>query len=268
MKRLGLAFAAAVMASACWVNTAEDIPPASSEQTVTAAVEDKGSLVRQPILVELFTSEGCSSCPPADRQLALLENEQPVAGADIITLAFHVDYWNRLGWTDKYSSPQFSERQNSYVQRMGLDSSYTPQMVVDGQLEFVGSDANKANSTIAKAAAVRKARVSLKASAESVELLIDDLDRHEDATVYLAVAEDGLVTDVKSGENGGSKLPHISVVRRFDVLGRIDKASSSFKASAKVVTEPGWKVENLKYVVFVQEDVTGKVVGVAKSQVK
>ncbi|NOT49350.1 MAG: DUF1223 domain-containing protein, partial [Acidobacteria bacterium] len=152
---------------------------------------------RQPVLVELFTSEGCSSCPPADRQLAFLENNQPVNGAEVTTLAFHVDYWNRLGWTDKYSSPEFSERQNSYVQRMGLDSSYTPQMVVDGQFEFVGSDAKRANEALAKAAAKTKPRVDVKISAKNIDLAVGDLKEHGDATVYLAAAEDGIVTDVK-----------------------------------------------------------------------
>lgn len=251
---LSMAFAA------CLVQRAENVTPETSESSPPDPVA-----ARQPVLVELFTSEGCSSCPPADRQLAFLENSQPVAGADIITLAFHVDYWNRLGWTDKYSSPQFSERQNSYVQLMGLDSSYTPQMVVDGQLQFVGSDGGRAGEAIAKAAAAAKSAVGVTIGTNNVEISIPEIKVDGSAKVFLAVAEDGIVTEVKSGENGGRKLPHISIVRKLEVVGRVGESESSFKATVKLPSDPGWKTENLKYVVFVQEDGIGKVVAVGKA---
>ena len=105
-----------------------DAPQTKSNPAADPINKDK----KMPVLIELFTSEGCSSCPPADQLLTRLEKEQSVGDAEIITLALHVDYWNSLSWKDEFSSPLFSRRQQLYSQALKLDSNYTPQMVVDG----------------------------------------------------------------------------------------------------------------------------------------
>lgn len=220
------------------------------------------SEVKTPVLVELYTSEGCSSCPPADRALATLQKDQPNPSAEIITLAFHVDYWNYLGWQDKFSSPMFSQRQQFYARQFKLGSSYTPQMVVDGSYEFVGSNIGKAKQFISEAVKNTKAKIELERNEENLKVKISEIPKHTDATVYLAIAEDNLASNVKKGENSGVKLEHISVVRELKLLGSLPAVSQNFKVEHSLQLQPDWKRENLKLVVFIQEIQSRKIIGV------
>ncbi|HML16124.1 MAG TPA: DUF1223 domain-containing protein [Bryobacteraceae bacterium] len=221
---------------------------------------------RTPVLVELFTSEGCSSCPAADELLWRLEQAQPYPGIEVIALGEHVDYWNSLGWRDRFSSTLFTARQQDYGRAMRLENVYTPQMVVDGQAEFNGSDQSRASMEIRKAAQNAAAEVSLAvASPDVVHLNVERLPPGtRDADMYLAITESGLFSDVQRGENSGRRLRHAGVVRNLTTLGHFDaKKSSGYSADAKITLKPDWRRENVRLVLFVQDRATRKVIGAA-----
>ena len=231
-----------------------------------------GGGVRAPVVVELFTSEGCSSCPPADALLARLDKEQPVEGAEVIALAQHVDYWNNLGWADPFSAHEFSERQSEYAAHFGGDGVYTPQMVVDGGAEFPGSNSGRAFEAIARAAREPKAEVSLARVADQADgvlrlsvrvVRLPKLTDGDTADVLLAVTESGLSSDVARGENAGHRLMHAGVVRSLTKLGYLSAATPPFAGEPLVALDKGWRRENLRAVVFLQEHTSKRVVGAA-----
>jgi hypothetical protein len=224
-----------------------------------------------PVIVELFTSEGCSSCPAADRLLSRLEQTQPVAGAQVVAIEEHVDYWNQLGWNDPFSSPQFRARQNDYAVAFHANNIYTPQMVVNGQTEFVGSDMTRAYREIGAAAQAATTAVDLRSVPNSTDPDLLDLSvqvtnlktaKWRDSNVYLAVTENGLTTLVPRGENSGRTLRHSSVVRSFGVIGRVKpQGANGGQLVSTLRLPPEWKRENLRAVVFVQERDTFRITG-------
>ena len=244
----------------------------------TIAADSPGEIVvgggkRAPVIVELFTSEGCSSCPPADAVLSQLERTQPVEGAEVITMSQHVDYWNYIGWADPFSSPAFSARQESYAGAFGADRIYTPQMIVDGQAEFVGSSAAKAREAIARAARAPKAEVTLARTGaaendRSINLHVSisnlpPISAGDVAEVLLAITENNVSSNVSRGENSGRKLSHASVVRELRRLGNVEPAAKSFNAETSVTLVDGWKRDDLRAIVFVQERAHRQIVGAA-----
>jgi len=232
---------------------------------------------RVAVIVELFTSEGCSSCPPADAVLAKLERTQPVNDVRIIPLSEHVDYWNNLGWVDPFSSPQFRARQNDFAQVFGVESVYTPQMVVNGFVEFVGDDLNRATTEIQRVAQQPSATVQLRTTRNSNNSdMVDLMVRVRDIPsiklppkgsvapldVFLAVTEDNVQSDVAHGENAGRRLRHAAVVRSFGVIGSIDPRDKPELALRPTLKLPGsWKRQDLHAVVFVQEHATRRIIG-------
>jgi hypothetical protein len=219
------------------------------------------------VLVELFTAEGCSSCPPADKLLEAMIGTQPTPGVEIVGMSEHVDYWNALGWKDRFSSAEFTRRQQVYADRLATGNIYTPQMVVDGAAAFVGSDVAAARSAIERAAQAQHGviRVDLaSASDRDVDVMVTieslpESDRAEQPEVVVAIVEDGLRSDVKRGENAGKVLTHAAVVRSMTALG----PASGGSAKTRVKLSPDWNRERLKVVAFVQERRSRRVLATA-----
>jgi hypothetical protein len=228
---------------------------------------------RTPVLIELFTSEGCSSCPPADALLERLDRSQPARGVDLIVLSEHVDYWNDIGWKDPYSSHEYSERQGAYASRLGLSSIYTPQMVVDGHLEFVGSDERRAAQAIENAMKVAKTPVSISSirfngdSTVALHIETGPLPpgiSANSADVLIATADDMDESHVSRGENAGRTLRHVAVLRN---LVRVGNVSSTDKFSRDVsIHLNSLDSRNIRLVAIVQEPMAGRVLGVESAR--
>lgn len=232
---------------------------------------------RIPVVVELFTSEGCSSCPPADALLARLDGAQLAGNVQLIALEEHVDYWNDLGWTDPFSSRDWTSRQNAYAGVLGNRNPYTPQMVVDGAMEFLGSHPQKARQAILEAAGKPKVPVILeqrtasKTGAGDFSVKVGKLEaiaKHDAAEVWLAITETGLHSAVTRGENAGEELRHASVVRTMRKIGEAKgDGETSFVGDASVPLQKEWKRENLKAVLLVQEKKSRRILGAAEIRI-
>lgn len=222
-----------------------------------------------PVVVELFTSEGCSSCPPADQLLAKLEAEQPVRNVEIIALEQHVDYWNNGGWMDPFSSGSFTARQYEYAAKLGNGNAYTPQMVVDGQAEFVGSRTGQARSVIEQAASKQRTEVMVATTGqdkgEKIQVTVGavtNLSGGDTAEVWMAITETGLHSNVRGGENSGEDLHHAAVVRKLWKIGTAkDQGATSFSGEELVKLDHGWKRENIRIVAFAQERKSKRILG-------
>ena len=207
-------------------------------------------------VLELFTSEGCSSCPPADNllpQLAKLDD-------NIITLSFHVDYWDRLGWKDPFSSSEFTERQKKYGDQLHLESVYTPQLIINGQYEMVGSNRNSATQTI-KSVLNEKAVVHIKINEvkkDANKLLVGceaegDLKKLD---LIAALVQKQAVMKVKAGENNGATLSHTNVVRSF--IKQIAEPNTSFTLNMPAgIADNNWRL-----IIYSQKK-DGKITGAA-----
>jgi hypothetical protein len=224
---------------------------------------------RSVVVVELFTAQGCSSCPPADRVLSALGRDESLRER-VVPLAFHVDYWDAIGWTDPFGSPRWSARQEAYGRRFGLGGVYTPQLVLDGRAEMNGGQEARVREEIARglerpplariglAAALAEARLEavVTAGAELLE------DRAGKTDLMVAVFENAVDTPVARGENEGAVLRNDFIVRRLETaLSLAGRAGTSRSRELKVRVDPGWRRENLGVAAFLQDPRSLEILG-------
>jgi len=249
---------------------------ASAHRTRLGAVGTQAAAQRSRVVIELFTSEGCSSCPPADGFLSELETKQPIPGVEIIALEEHVDYWNHEGWEDPYSSVEWTLRQREYVAKFKGETPYTPKMILNGEKVMTLKSGAEVQESIEQAAKEEKAEVSVaKASADNndapkFEVHVGSLRSasQDKADVWMAVTEDGLRSDVRAGENKGKTLEHAAIVRSLQKIGTTSaKGGSPFAANPQIKLKSNWKKENLRVVVFVQDRKSWKILGAASAKV-
>ena len=220
---------------------------------------------RVPVLVELFTSEGCSSCPPADALLARLDREQPVRGAEIVVLSEHVDYWDQLGWKDRFSSSDFTERQKQYQGVFGLADVSTPQTVVNGVKQFNGSDGPGIVKAIEEASSKRVVPLEITGVAMHGDRVSFTL-QNGPATpglvnVYAALVDAADETQVRAGENNGRVLRHVGVVRTLDRIGNTWRVEALGEKPFEFKSRAREGLGGMRLVVFLQAKHVGPVLG-------
>jgi hypothetical protein len=216
-----------------------------------------------PVLVELFTSEGCSSCPPADALLQKLD-AQPFPNMQIIALSEHVDYWNHDGWTDPYSSHANTARQDAYGRLFNLESVYTPQLIVDGSKEFVANDPKQTQKVFAEVATeakvpVRITNARLENGVIHAHIEIDGPSNRSKGDVDFVVALNQAESQVLKGENAGHRLTHVAVVRSLSKVGKLDPGHAFSQDVSVKLDNP--KDSDLRLIVFVQKSGMGRVLG-------
>ena len=261
--RAFLVFACLLLQGASFA--AEQGPPVEKTTSTPAS-----STSLHPVFVELFTSEGCSSCPPADVLLKNWDTSQPVPGAQLIVLSEHVNYWDHDGWKDPNSSVALTERQRTYNTALGLKGPATPQMIVDGSQEVHLGDVLQTEDVLKKAAAAPKVLIRIgEVSADAgdptvLHARIDtdaNFDKHN-ADVYVAVALDHVDSQVLKGENGGKHLVHVAVVQELTKIGKLPKGKS-FGQDVQIKLKPGTDAKNIRLIAFVQEPGPGRLLGAA-----
>ena len=193
---------------------------------LAAAAPPRAGDGRVAVLVELFTSEGCSICPPADALLARLVREQPIPGVEVVALSEHVDYWDSLGWKDRFSSSTFTDRQAGYAPLLSRGNVYTPQVVVDGRADVVGTDERGLRSASQRAAAEPHGTITARREGSALRIEAA-LPAHRGAEVLLAAVEESAVSRVERGENAGRTLTHASVARSLARVGETSAAAWS-----------------------------------------
>ncbi|MCA9129895.1 MAG: DUF1223 domain-containing protein [Planctomycetales bacterium] len=222
---------------------------------------EDGDASRSPVVVELFTSEGCSSCPPADKLLKALSDDET------LVLSFHVDYWNQLGWRDPFSRPEYTLRQRQYADVLGVAQVYTPQMIVGGQFQFVGSDkkaAAKALSSVKRNKPTGSLTMEVsKANETAVQFAFEAGDTQPGMILNLAIVEKATSSKVTAGENARANLSHVNVVRAFKVI----PLESGVAGQAELDLPEQVDTRELFAVGYLQQSKTGQIGATARSSI-
>ena len=213
-------------------------------------------------VVELFTSEGCSSCPPADALVAKIEKESK--DKSVYILAFHVDYWDRLGWKDQFSNADFSKRQRDYARYLHIQGVYTPQIVVNGEKEFVGSQEGTLRDAIrTRLQDAATARVELNVSTidqkkAGLKYTVEGIDKN--TVLQVAILEKAATSKVASGENGGKTLSHVQIVRKLQAV-----TLNANNGTANIALPKDFDTKNWEIIGFLQNKISGVVTGAGRA---
>jgi hypothetical protein len=227
-----------------------------------------------PVLIELFTAEGCSSCPPADHFLEQLDAAQPVRGANLIVLSEHVDYWDQQGWPDPYASKAFTERQRAYERSLKIHEPFTPQFIVDGTIDMRLSHRERISDQLHAAAAVTKVPVSIESlrvetgasPAISGVVNTEAVPGHRACELFVGVALDHVESQVLRGENRGQHLTHVGVLRELERVGTV-APNSTVHQPFSLALHAGLDNTRLRVLVFLQEPGPGAILGAAEETV-
>ena len=255
MKILKIAILVVVLVSAAMIT-----------QAITGHINKAHSNVAHKgfAVVELFTSEGCSSCPPADELVSRIQKES--AGQPIYILAYHVDYWNRLGWKDVFSNAEYSKRQGRYSEWLKSGSVYTPQIVVNGKKEFIGSEEGTLRNAI-KAGLQKPGLATLnlsnvKLSGSNIELQYQTEIASNNTSLVLALVEKFAQSKVKSGENSGRTLSHVQIVRQLQHISLSDKTNGN----STITVPQGLNVKDLELIGILQNQSNGEILAASRTE--
>lgn len=252
----------------CWLCQGRDRGQVRAASRQVPVTDSGASRIAVPVLVELFTAEGCSSCPPADALLGQLDREQPIQKARIIVLSEHVTYWNSGGWRDRFSSDQLTERQKDYQYFFKLNDVYTPQAVVNGSVQLNGADATGIEAAVEKATdnhpvPLQITSVQVRGKEVTFTLRSGMPATPKNVSVFAALVDPEDTTKVSAGENGGRTLQHVGVVRMLDQIGGSVRTESlgekPFVFKGDVSGRSG--LDGMRLVVFAQTKQIGPVLG-------
>jgi hypothetical protein len=216
-------------------------------------------------VVELFTSEGCSSCPPADQLVARIQQEEK--DLPVYILAFHVDYWDRLGWKDAFSDARYTQRQNQYASWLNLQSVYTPQIVVNGRKEFVGSQENTLrdaiHSGLEQTPAAQLTLSDIRLDQGKVDWHYAIQNAAANSSLIVALVQRSAATDVKAGENSGRTLSHVQIVRNLSSTA----IGTGANGTGSLALPPGLASGDAELIAFVQNDGSGQIVAAGSAAI-